>query len=116
MKGSAVAGQGPFAINASSRPTMAYGLAMSEFGSASASSGGSKRNKSSNACQLKIEGMEKVVKEIGVARSDLNNVTASNHPNHPNGKTPPWIITGRGSIVGEGAHFLRTTPNFIENP
>ena len=70
-----------------------------------------------SSCQMAGLGdVEKVVKEIGVARSDLNNVTASNHPNHPNGKTPPWIITGRGSTVGEGALFLRTTPNFIENP
>ena len=40
---------------------------------------------------------DKVVDEIHKARADLNNATSADHPlNHPNGKTPPWLITEFG--------------------
>jgi xylan 1,4-beta-xylosidase len=44
----------------------------------------------------------RVVKEISAAMSDLKNVTSGDHPNHPAGKTPPWIITEFGDTSHQG--------------
>ena len=56
-----------------------------------------------SSCQMAGLGdVERVVKDIQTARADLDNVTATNHPNHPAGKTPPWLITEFGSSCNQG--------------
>jgi hypothetical protein len=44
----------------------------------------------------------KVVKRIGEARAELNNVTSGDSPSHPAGKTPPWLITEFGASCAQG--------------
>ena len=56
-----------------------------------------------SSCQMAGLGdVERVVQDIQTARADLDNVTATNHPNHPAGKTPPWLITEFGSSCNQG--------------
>lgn len=45
---------------------------------------------------------DRVVQGIRKARLDLNNVTASDGPNHPSGQSPPWLITEFGSSCNQG--------------
>jgi xylan 1,4-beta-xylosidase len=44
----------------------------------------------------------RVVRMIGTAMSDLKNATSGDHPNHPAGKTPPWLITEFGDSCSQG--------------
>ena len=46
--------------------------------------------------------VSKLVRTIKAARSDLNNATSGNNPNHPGGKTPPWLITEFGASCNQG--------------
>lgn len=56
-----------------------------------------------SSCQMAGLGdVTKVVHDIQKARADLNNVTSTNHSNHPAGKTPPWLITEFGSSCNQG--------------
>lgn len=56
-----------------------------------------------SSCQMAgLGSADRVVKEIRLARADLDNATSSDHPNHPKGKTPPWIITEFGDSCNQG--------------
>jgi hypothetical protein len=56
-----------------------------------------------SSCQMAGLGdAGRVVSAIHTARADLDNVTSSDHPNHPHGKTPPWIITEFGDSCNQG--------------
>ena len=46
--------------------------------------------------------VNKVVGQIKAARAELDNATARDHPNHPHGKAPPWLITEFGANCGQG--------------
>jgi xylan 1,4-beta-xylosidase len=46
--------------------------------------------------------VDEVVKKIHAGRAILTNVTSSDHSNHPQGKSPPWIITEFGDNCGQG--------------
>ena len=74
-----------------------------------------------SSCQMAGLGdVGKVVKEIHAARADLENVTATDHPNHPAGKTPPWLITEFGSSCNQGfgdpaaAHYPAAIHDMID--
>ena len=56
-----------------------------------------------SSCQMPHLGdVEYVVNAIAKGRSDLNNATSGNSPNHPAGKTPPWLITEFGASCNQG--------------
>jgi hypothetical protein len=56
-----------------------------------------------SSCQMAGLGdVGRVVKDIHQARAELDNVTSADHPNHPAGKTPPWLITEFGSSCNQG--------------
>ena len=43
----------------------------------------------------------RVVGEIAAARADLVKATSGDGPNHPKGKTPPWLITEFGDSCNQ---------------
>jgi hypothetical protein len=56
-----------------------------------------------SSCQMEGLGdVGRVVREIHEARADLNNATHGDNPNHPSGKTPPWLITEFGASCNQG--------------
>lgn len=56
-----------------------------------------------SSCQMAGLGdVGKVVHAIESARAELDNVTSTNHPDHPEGKTPKWLITEFGASCNQG--------------
>ena len=56
-----------------------------------------------SSCQMAGLGdVGKVVGVINEGRAELNNATSGDNPNHPSGKTPPWLITEFGASCNQG--------------